>query len=404
MKKIAIMSALLLSAQHASANNILDEYFNTPENGGELLYQPHYGYGKTSKGSDFNLCDSYATKRVPGDKITAITTYSGSEQLKGIKIEYLYADDETVGNTSGNGYRKVFGNTEYIQGYRFYKKRDGNISRIKLNLKDTANNDTRDIVFGGGNGWYKSVERSVNVSERSVIGFAGTAGSSTIWSIYPCTAKRLDLEEIDVTIHWDRISEKVNEKKNFFGESLMKNNSSLDQYGSTEVWYSYGLKESDSWTETLGLSVTAGVTLTQGYKVGVPSTVENSGSISFNFSETFSASTTIGGTSEQSTQKTLKQSIGTNVPAYGVMLARIQVDFSSVSVPYTSTVKNPHNGDIFKFTGVIEGSDYTNAKYDWDEIGYYANNTYHIFTSFAWVADDYGLSNYTIVADPVITP
>src|SRR5690606_41555986 len=105
--------------------------------GGSLAYLPQYALGKPDKGSDFDMCDNYANARKNGDKIRSFTTYSGGEQIKGIQIGYLHSGEESVGSTSGNRHHKELGNNEYIHGYRFYKKRDGNISRIMLHLRDT---------------------------------------------------------------------------------------------------------------------------------------------------------------------------------------------------------------------------------------------------------------------------
>ncbi len=402
LKKIAVASTLLLGAQIAAAEDfdLLEHYFDTSANGGTLSYDAMFEFGKSSKGSDFDMCDSYINTRVPGDKIAAISSYSGEERIKGLKLEYIYADDEEVGRTDISSYRKVIGSTEYIQGWRFYKKGNGNISRIRVYLKDMSDNSTREITFGGNNGWDKWQEYNLSIDTRSVVGFAGTASDTKVWSIYPCVANRLELEEIGVEIHWDQITETSDHSKTFFGENLLKNNSSLIQPSSTEVWYSEGEKESDTWTETMGVSVTAGVSLTESYKVGVPATIENSGSITFSFSETFSASTTVGETSEINNQSTVKQTIGANVPAQGVMVARMQVDFAEVEVPYTSTVRNPHNGDEFEFKGVISGSDYSNAVKEWDEVGTIYGLNYEIYESFDWVIDYYNLENATVISDP----
>ncbi|WP_020407641.1 ETX/MTX2 family pore-forming toxin [Hahella ganghwensis] len=393
MKRLAIFVFLALGASQAFASDLLDYYF-------DINYRSDIVYGKTSKGSDFDMCDNYKNKRRPGDKITAITTYSGDERIKGIKIEYLYADTETVGSTGGSGYRKVLGHTEYVQKFRFYKKRDGNISRILLTAKDMTDSSTRELYFGKGNGWYKWYENVIGYSHRSLVGFAGTAGDSKIWSIYPCAGNRLTLEEVGVEIHWDQISESSDDQKVFFGERLLTNNSTIEQSDNTKVLYSYGSRESDSWTDTLGVSVTAGVSLTQGFKAGVPSTLETSGSITYSFSETFSASTTVGYTEEVNEQRTIDEWMAAYVPAHTVMVARMSLEYGEVSVPYTSTVRNPHDGKQFKFKGVISGSDYSNARKRWDEVGKVYGDRYEIYRSNAWVIDYYGLENATLIDDP----
>ncbi len=399
MKKIAVAVSMLVGTNLVLADNLLDDYFNTTDNGGSVNYYESESYGKTSNGSDFDMCDNYINKRTPGDKITSITSYSGSERIKGLKIEYLYADDETVGKTSGSGYTKLLGGTEYIQGWRFYKKRKDNISRILLTVKDMNDNSTREIYFGQGNGWHKWQSNVVGYSSKSIIGFAGTASDDKIWSIYPCTGSRLDLEEIAVDIHWDQINEH-SDTKTYFGERLLQNATSLVQGDTAEVWYIDGKSETDTWTETLGVSATAGVSLTEGYKVGVPGTVEQSGSITFSFSETFNASTTVGENETNSSQTTIKEGMPANVPAYGLMLARMQVQNSEVEVPYTTTVRNPHNNEEFEFDGVISGSDYSNGIKRWDEIGKTYANSYEIYESYEWVLDQYTLENVTIIADP----
>lgn len=401
MKKLAVAVSMVVGSQVVLADNLLDEYFNTPANGGTITYFDSVGYGKASKGSDFDMCDSYMNTRIPGDKIMSITSYSGEERIKGLKIDYLYADDEEVGRTDISGYTKLFGATEYIQGWRFYKKGDGNISRIRLYLKDMSDNSTREVTFGSGNGWNKWQSYDLAIDTRSVVGFAGTASDTKVWSIYPCIGDRLELEEIGVEIHWDQITEQA-DTKTFFGERLLENSSSLQQGDSTEVWYIDGASETDTWTETLGISVTAGVSLTESYKVGVPATVEQSGSITYSFSETFSASTTVGENTTTSDQTTVKEAMPANVPAYGLMLARIQVENSEVDVPYTSTVLNPHNNETYEFEGVISGSDYSNSRKRWDEIGKTYPDRYELYQSYEWVLDHYTLDNVTIVDDPVI--
>ena len=401
MKKLAVAVSMIVGSQVVLADNLLDEYFNTPANGGTITYFDSVGYGKSSKGSDFDMCDSYMNTRIPGDKIMSITSYSGEERIKGLKIDYLYADDEEVGRTDISGYTKLFGATEYIQGWRFYKKGDGNISRIRLYLKDMSDNSTREVTFGSGNGWNKWQSYDLAIDTRSVVGFAGTASDTKVWSIYPCIGDRLELEEIGVEIHWDQITEQA-DTKTFFGERLLENSSSLQQGDSTEVWYIDGASETDTWTETLGISVTAGVSLTESYKVGVPATVEQSGSITYSFSETFSASTTVGENTTTSDQTTVKEAMPANVPAYGLMLARIQVENSEVDVPYTSTVLNPHNNETYEFEGVISGSDYSNSRKRWDEIGKTYPDRYELYQSYEWVLDHYTLDNVTIVDDPVI--
>ncbi|WP_444905879.1 hypothetical protein [Microbulbifer sp. SSSA008] len=397
---VTAMLGLLASVQISATENILDQYFNTSDNGGTLRYDTIFQYGKSGNGSDFDMCDSYVTTRIPGDKITAITSFSGDERIKGLKLEYLYAGDEEVGKTTISGYRKLLGATEYIQGWRFYKKRDGNISRIRVYLKDMADNSTRDITFGGNNGWYKWEEYHLSIGTRSVVGFAGTASDSKVWSIYPCVADRLELVESGVEIHWDQIVETPNNTRTFFGERLLENSGSIAQNDSTEVWYTDGKSETDTWTNTMGISVTAGVSLTEGYKVGVPGAVENSGSITFSFSETFSVSTTVGETSTKSNQETVKDAMPSNVPAYGLMMARMMVENSEVEVPYTTTVMNPHNGDEFELSGVIKGSSYSNARKRWDEVGRAYPTRYEIYQSYAWVIEYYGLENASLIDDP----
>ncbi|EAQ66041.1 hypothetical protein MED121_02480 [Marinomonas sp. MED121] len=401
MKKITVIASILASSQVVVADNLLDEYFNTPENGGTITYFESVSFGKSSKGSDFDMCDSYMNTRMPGDKITAITAYSGDERIKGLKIEYLYADDELVGKTTGSGTQKLLGGTEYIQGWRMYKKNADNISRIRLYVEDMHDGSTRELYFGSNNGWDKWQSYDLAVSTRSVVGFAGTASDSKIWSIYPCIGDRLELEEIGVDIHWDQISEHSG-TQTYFGERLLQNSSSLQQGDSAEVWYIDGKSETDTWTETLGVSATAGVSLTESYKVGVPATVEQSGSITFSFSETFSASTTVGENVTNSTQTTIKEAMPANVPAYGLMLARMQVENSEVEVPYTTTVRNPHNNEEFEFKGVISGSDYSNGIKRWDEIGKTYPDRYEIYKSYEWVLDQYVLENVTIIDDPVV--
>jgi hypothetical protein len=400
MNKTVLAVSILAISPLLSANNILDEYFNTTDNGGSVNYYDSQSYGKSSKGSDFDMCDNYINTRMPGDKITSITSYSGSERIKGLKIEYLYANDETVGKTSGSGYTKLLGGTEYIQGWRFYKKGKDNISRILLTVKDMNDGSTREIYFGQGNGWDKWQSNVVGYSTKSVIGFAGTASDDKIWSIYPCNGSRLELEEVAVDIHWDQINEH-SDTKTYFGERLLQNATSLVQGDTAEVWYIDGKSETDTWSETLGISATAGVSLTEGYKVGVPATVEQSGSITFSFSETFSASTTVGENTTTSDQTTIKEGMPANVPAYGLMLARMQVQNSDVEVPYTTTVRNPHNGDEFEFEGVISGSDYSNGIKRWDEIGKTYSDRYEIYQSYEWVLDQYTLENVTVIDDPV---
>ncbi|WP_226647872.1 hypothetical protein [Microbulbifer variabilis] len=399
---LTMMIGLVLAGPVAATTNILDLYFNTADNGGTLRYDDIFSYGKSGNGSDFDMCDSYSSKRVSGDKIAAITSYSGDEHIKGLKLEYLYADDDEVGKTTGSGFRKLLGDMEYIQGWRFYKKRDGNISRIRVYLKDMSNNTTREITFGSNNSWNKWQEYQLSIDTRSVVGFAGTAGDSKIWSIYPCVADRFDLIESGMEIHWDQIVETPENTKTFFGERLLENVSDVTQSDSTEVWYTDGKSETDTWTNTLGISVTAGVSLTEGYKVGVPSTVENSGSVTFSFSETFSASTTVGETSTVSNQRTVKEAMPASVPAYSLLVARMMVENSEVEIPYTSTVTNPHNGDEFQLTGVIKGSSYSKSRKRWDVVGNAYPDHYEVFESYSWVVEYYGLENVTIIEDPVI--
>lgn len=401
MKKVAVALPVLLGTQVALADNLLDEYFNTPENGGTITYFESQSFGKSSNGSDFDMCDNYMNKRMPGDKITSITAYSGDERIKGLKIQYLYADDELVGKTDGSGTEKLLGGTEYIQGWRMYKKNADNISRIRLYVEDRHDGSTRELYFGSNNGWDKWQSYDLAIDTRSVVGFAGTASDSKIWSIYPCIGDRLDLEEVDVEIHWDQISD-YSGTKTYFGERLLQNASSLTQGDTAEVWYVDGKSQTDSWTETLGVSVTAGVSLTEGYKVGVPGTVEQSGSITFNFSETFNASTTVGEDTTVNNQTTEKEAMPANVPAYGLMLARMEVQNSEVDIPYTTTVRNPHNNEEFEFKGVISGSDYSNSIKRWDEIGKTYPDRYEIYESYEWVLDQYALENVTIIDDPVI--
>ena len=348
---------LVFSQIQAEVSNVIDYYFDQ-----RFDYYEQGWYGKTSKGNDYDMCDSFKNTATPGDKITSITTYSNNaEYIKGIKINYLYAGEETAGNTNGSGSTKSLAGDEFITGWRFYKKSEGSISRIRL-----YTNLGNELYFGSSNGWDKSIEISEIAVDRILVGLYGTAASSKIWSIAPCYTDRFDLEFQSIDIDTSQIALE-NQESMVIADRAASNNTSVTQPRTVSLAYSVGESSTDSWSDTKGVEVSMGVTVTSGIKAGA--VVEASSSVSWSLSETVSFSETVGGEASTDNTTAVTDSITLNVPANEVYAVREVLYYGTAEIPYTTVFTNPYDNKEFSFTGVVEQASFSKGYTQYLDIG-----------------------------------
>ncbi|ASP40481.1 hypothetical protein CHH28_18195 [Bacterioplanes sanyensis] len=379
MNKILIASTLLFVNAFALAevDDIVKYYFED-----DTWYNRGSQYGKTGKGSNFDLCDSYFNTKQPGDKITAITAYSSNvEYIKGLKIEYLYAPTEEIGKTSGSGKRLTLEGDEFINKYRFYKKNEGSISRIRL-----WTNTGSELYFGSSNGWDKWQEVTI-ANRHAVTGLFGTYSTSSgkVWSLGACGARPSKLDFVDLTFDTSQATVK-NSDQFFYAEALAKNYTPTTQSASVNVGYWRGESNTDTWSETRGVSATMGVKITQGIKVG--EAVQASSSVEWSLSETISFSETVGGSASENTTQRVDYNAAVNVPGYTVYALRVKVNHGEADFPYTATFKNPYDSKTFTFKGILKDSNYSGAELEWLYVGDIVNGNIVIKDEYLDLVDD----------------
>ncbi|MCO1336913.1 hypothetical protein MO867_21530, partial [Microbulbifer sp. OS29] len=62
--------------------------------------------------------------------------------------------------------------------------------------------------------------------------------------------------------------------------------------------------------------------------------------------------------------------------------------------------QNSEHYHEFELAGVIKGSNYSNTRKRWDEVGRVFPTHYEVYDSPAWVIEYYGLQNASLIDDP----
>ncbi|WP_298771513.1 hypothetical protein [uncultured Shewanella sp.] len=378
MKTKYLAITCLLFSNFVSADIISD--YLTPNHNSSVYT------GKSSKGSSFDLSTGWTETQKPGDKIKSITIYSNNaEYIKGIKIDYLYSEDMTVGNVNGSGTTKTLGGDEYVEKVRFYQKNEGSISRIRL-----WTNLGNELYWGSSNGWDKWNEQAFSYG-RALVGFWGTASDSKIWSISAVNAKPLTLELQN--IEFDQTVNVGNAEQAFLSDNVASNSTSTEQSMQVRLTYTEGESSTDSWSSTQGVSATMGVKIGVDIKAGGFATVKEewSYSVTTSFSDTVGASSS---TSDSSSTTTVASLV---VPSKTIYAMKANVYQSSAAFPYTATYLNPWDNKTFTFKGQIDQATSIRTFTQWLEIGYIDDNgNSYIYDEYQNDWGDYGINTQSM--------
>ena len=357
-----IFASTLIFISTAVANDVMDyltpNYQNNLRNFGDPTKGSAYDMGKEWVKSAFDYDEGYVP--TPGDKINEITVFKGGDRIKGIRIGYLYAEDETMGAVDGTNYRtETLDPDEYVKSIKIFTKDSGRLARLYLWTQNG-----RQMAWGSNNGYKHKMENVYSFpNDQVLVGFWGTVDYDEIWSLNLITTRLIELEYVGITWHEDHISNSSQEMVTY-SSNIGINDTNLVQSKQMRLGITQGYSVSDSYSTTAGITVGMSVTVGSEAKAGILTLKESA-----TWSSTASLSTTVGSSStdNQSYINTMVETIAVN--PYTIAAMKGINTIYTADFPYTITYQNPYDGAQFEVNGVVNDVSFSEGESFWSNIG-----------------------------------